>query len=288
MQTPLVSICIPIYNGALFLEEALNSAINQTYPNLEIIVSDDNSTDNSLEIIESFKSKTSILIYIYNHVPNGIGSNWNNCVKYANGDYIKFLFQDDLIHSHCVEKMIELAVADKNVGMVYCKRTILHDSNNPEHLAWVDYGGILHKKWHTLKIDQGILDGKKYLSDLYLLNNPLNKVGEPTAVLLKKECFSKVGLFDENLKQTLDIDYWYRLMKYYKIGFIDEELVSFRLHNDQASSVNQRNQINETDLLIKNFYKTIFWCFHPKKRWKLFKSHSQIGNLVRYFKAIFR
>lgn len=288
MKKPLVSICIPIYNGALFLEEALNSAINQTYSNLEIIISDDNSIDNSLGIVQSFKTKTPIPFYVYSHEPSGIGANWNNSIKYANGDYIKFLFQDDLLRPDCIEKMIQLATSDDNIGLVYSKRTILHDPNNLEHIGWVNYGGTLHKKWQYLEINEGILDGKKYLSDLYLMNNPLNKIGEPTAVLLNKKCFNKVGLFDENLKQTLDIDYWYRLMKYYKIGFIDQELVSFRLHNDQASSVNQRNQIDETALLTEKFYKSLFWSFHPKKRWKLFKSHSWVGKSVRYLKAIFK
>lgn len=287
MKKPLVSICIPVYNGALFLGEALNSAISQTYSNLEIIISDDNSIDNSLEIIESFKSKTKIPFFIYHHEPSGIGANWNNCIKYSNGDYIKFIFQDDLMRSDCIEKMIEIAVSDNNIGLVYSKRTILHDPNNLEHKAWVNYGGILHKKWQYLEINQGVLDGRKYLSDLYLMNNPLNKIGEPTAVLLKKECFDKVGFFDETLKQTLDFEYWYRLMKYYKIGFIDEELVSFRLHDAQASFVNQQNQVEEMYLLNKKLYKTIFWYLHPRRRWKFFKSHSWIGNVVRYLKTYF-
>ncbi|WP_165571324.1 glycosyltransferase family 2 protein [Flavobacterium reichenbachii] len=284
---PLVSICIPIYNGDLFLEEALESAINQTYSNLEIIISDDKSIDKSLEIIERFNSKTEIPFYIYDHEPNGIGSNWNNCIKYSNGDYIKFLFQDDLLRSDCIEKMIDLVISEKNIGLVYCKRTILHNPKNAAHIAWVDYGGTLHKKWSAIQVQQGVINGKKYLSDLYLMQEPLNKIGEPTAVLLKKECFRKVGFFDENLKQALDIDYWYRLMKYYKIGFIDEELVSFRLHDNQATYINQINQINETDLLNRKLYKSIFWCFHPKRRWKFFKSYSFVGDLVRKCKKIF-
>ncbi|MCD0471086.1 glycosyltransferase [Flavobacterium sp. JAS] len=284
---PLVSLCIPTYNGAKFIGEALDAAINQTYNNIEIIISDDDSNDDTLTIINDKLKNSKISYYIYNHKPNGIGANWNNCIRYARGEYIKFLFQDDLMRPDCIEKMIELAITNNNIGLVYCKRTILHDANNLEHKAWINYGGILHKKWFAIDVAAGVLDGKKYLSDLYLMNdNPLNKIGEPTAVLLKKRCVDKIGLFDEHLKQTLDIDYWYRLMKYYKIGFIDEELVSFRLHYDQASSVNKRNQINEGELLNKKFYKTISWYFHPKKRWKFFKRYSSVGNLARYIKRV--
>src|SRR5690606_24488463 len=88
---PLVSICIPTYNGAAYIAEALESAIHQTYPHLEIVVSDDASTDATLAIVERFKSKTHIPVSVYHHVPKGIGANWNHCVKQANGAYIKFL-----------------------------------------------------------------------------------------------------------------------------------------------------------------------------------------------------
>jgi len=281
---PLVSICIPTYNGNKFIEEALDSAINQTYKNIEIIISDDNSNDDTLTIIKERLINSKTPYNIYNHESKGIGANWNHCVEKSNGTFIKFLFQDDLLRFDCIEKMVELAISDNKVGLVYCKRTILYDINNFEHNKWIQYCGVLHAKWHKVKVKQGILDGRKYLSDKYLMNGPLNKIGEPTAVLIKKNCFEKIGFFDENLKQTLDIEFWYRLMKYYKIGFIDEELVSFRLHDDQASFVNQRNQIDEIYLLNKSFYNNTFWQFHPQRRWKLFKSHSRIGDVVRYLK----
>lgn len=287
MKMPLVSICIPVYNGSLFLKEALESILNQTYTNIEVIISDDNSSDNSLQIINDFKKRTEIPFHIYNHKPSGIGANWNNCVRHANGDYIKFLFQDDTISSSCVAKMIDLALSDSKVGLVYCKRKILYDIDNIDHQNWIRHSGILHQSWFGIKVVEGLLDGKKCLSDLNLVNNPLNKIGEPTAVLIKKSCFNKVGYFDENLKQALDINFWFRLMKHYKIGFIDEELISFRLHKDQATFLNHLNKINETDLVNKEFYKSYFWFLHPKNQWKLFKSQSRIGYFVRSMKRTF-
>lgn len=281
---PLVSICIPTYNGAKFIEEALNSAINQTYKNLEIIVSDDKSSDDTVLIIKDKLIDSKIPYYIYTHNPKGIGANWNHCVEKSNGHFIKFLFQDDVLRNDCIEKMVNLALKDDKVGLIYCKRTILYNINNIDHKKWIDHCGVLHKKWFKIKVQQGILDGRKYLSDLYLLNDSSNKIGEPTAVLIKKTYFEKTGPFNENLKQTLDIEYWYRLMKYCKVGFVDENLVSFRLHDDQASFVNVKNEIDEQHLLNKKFYKTIFWQLHPQKRWKLFKGYSWIGDFVRFCK----
>lgn len=90
-MSPLVSICIPTFNGAAFIEEAMESALSQTYSNLEIVVSDDHSSDETITKIESFRNQTKIPIFIYHHEPHGIGANWNYCVSKAHGDYIKFL-----------------------------------------------------------------------------------------------------------------------------------------------------------------------------------------------------
>lgn len=281
---PLVSICIPTYNGEIYIEEALNSAINQTYGNLEIIISDDASVDKTLEIINKYKNRTQIPFYIYNHIPSGIGANWNNCVKNANGKFIKFLFQDDILFDNCIETMMSLALTDQNVGLVYCKRKILYETTDVEHHKWINNFGILHKSWTDFEVKSGIEKGKKYLKNYSLLNEPPNKIGEPTAVLLNRNCFEKVGYFDEKLRQTLDFEYWYRVMKNYDIGFVDEELVAFRLHKDQASYINKNSNTDEYNSLMNNLYKTIFWQLHINRQWKLFKSQSKTGNFFRYLK----
>lgn len=286
MNQPLVSICIPTYNGEKFIAEALCSAINQTYRNIEIIISDDASNDSTLKIVNEIISNSNRPFAVYNHKPSGIGANWNNCIRKAKGEYIKFLFQDDLLRVDCVEKMIALAMLNKNIGLVYCKRIIIHDPNNKEHLKWIQYCGILHKYWYKLDVKEGFVDGKDYLSDLNLMYKSLNKIGEPTAVLLNKAIFKKIGYFDKNLRQSLDIEFWYRVMKFFKLAFADDELVSFRLHDLQATFINKNNQVDEKYLLEESLYRNVFWQLHPKRRWKLFKSHSKIGDLVRFLKKL--
>jgi glycosyltransferase involved in cell wall biosynthesis len=287
-NNPLVSICIPTYNGGKFIREALMSALEQTYKNIEIIISDDKSDDDTLDVIKTVLKDTSIPYYIYNHEPEGIGENWNYCVRKSNGEYIKFLFQDDILAKDCIKKMLKLCLSHTNVGMVYCKREIIYDIRNPEHLYWIQYNKTLHKSWFELNIEEGILEGLTYLKNRNLMNGALNKIGEPTAVLLKKECFDKVGYFNTELKQALDFEYWYRLMKFYNIGFIDEELVFFRLHPDQATFVNRRSNLDEMEIVKESLYKTVFWQLHPERKWKLFKSQSEVGNLVRYFKRLLK
>jgi glycosyltransferase involved in cell wall biosynthesis len=282
---PLVSICIPTYNGSKYIKEAIVSAVSQTYKNIEIIISDDNSKDDTLDIIKFLMSDTNVSYIIYNHKPQGIGENWNNCVRKANGEFIKFLLQDDVLESGCIEKMVNLSVLDSNIGLVYCKRKIIYDSNNDVHLKWLSRNQNLHNKWYKLKVNKFVIEGKEYLKDYNLMREPLNKIGEPTAVLLKKECFDKVGFFNKELKQTLDFEYWYRLMKYFKIGFIEEDLVSFRLHSEQATFINQFKFENEINILYKSMYKNVFWQLHPYRQWKLFKSVSELGDIIRFLKV---
>ncbi|TYA56654.1 glycosyltransferase family 2 protein [Formosa maritima] len=284
---PLVSICIPTYNGEVYLVEALESAINQTYPHLEIIVSDDASKDGSLRIVDSYKTKTKIPIHVYHHEPQGIGANWNNCVHKAHGEYIKFLFQDDVLDAHCISKMMALALANPQLGMVYSKRDFIYSQLTPKLKEFIAYYSNLHLYWEDLKVVSGILSGKAYLKDKQFLNSPKNKIGEPTNVLLKKTCFDTVGYFNEELQQALDSDYWYRVMTCFDIGFIDETLASFRLHDKQASAVNKQREIPDKDLVYKLYYKELFWQLHPKNQWKLLKLHHPLVKRLVTLKQSF-
>ena len=283
---PLISICIPTYNGEKYITEALDSAINQTYKNLEIIISDDNSKDNTLKIIEGYKEKTTIPIYIYNHQPNGIGANWNNSVKKANGDYIKFLFQDDVLMPTCIERMVDLAINNDNVGLVYCKRQIIFDTKKEDYQDWLKYSEFLHTNWGQLNLKEGVEKGTSYLKDSNLLDRPNNKIGEPPAVLLNKKCFEKVGYFNTELSQTLDFEYWYRLMPFFNVGFIDEKLIKFRLHGNQASQTNRKRKTKDKKLMPKVLFKNLFWHLHFKQQLYLLNEVCYIPETKKFLRRI--
>ncbi len=271
MKLPLVSICIPTFNGAKYLEEALESIEKQTYQNFEVVVSDDASQDSTLEIVRKFKKKIDSPVTITSHKPSGIGANWNNCVKYAKGIYIKFLFQDDILEPTCIEEMVNLAETDNEIGMVYCKRSFLFEEGKKRYENWLRNYKDLHIYWKGLHITEGVIVGKTYLKDRNIFSFPENKIGEPTAVLLRKECFVNIGGFSTSFKQALDIEYWLRVMKVYKIGFIDKRLVYFRLHKEQATQINKTQGIQEGRLLLKFQLRNLFWDVHPKVAWKLLK-----------------
>ena len=279
----LVSICIPTYNGSKFISEALDSALCQTYGNLEIIISDDASNDNTLSIIDSFKHKVDIPLRIFNHKPDGIGANWNNCVKRAKGKYIKFLFQDDILMPTCIEEMVDAIESDHRIGLVASKRElIVEDSHFTEETkVWIKKFGDLQASL-DLPLSNGIniLDASLFKSKEFF-KDPRNKIGEPSAVLFRKEIVNKVGFFREDLKQVLDYEFYYRILKKHNIAILSKKLAKFRLHDQQATSINNKtNDILDYVKYERMIYDKYFWYLNSKKKFELLKKHNQIFKLL--------
>lgn len=241
---PLVSICVPTYNGELFLKEALESIEAQTYDHCEVIVSDDASLDHTLDIVRTFAADSKYEYRIFDHEPAGIGSNWNHCIKQAEGKYIKFLFQDDVLYPECVSELVKPMEADSDLGMVFCRRDLLISQEPTAATVLYCYmNEAPTKRWEHLL--STAIEGKELLKLRGLLYAPQNKVGEPTSVMLRRSVFDHVGFFDADLKQTLDYEYWYRVFVHYKVCFIPLSLNSFRVHKEQATQQNKQAGILE-------------------------------------------
>jgi predicted O-linked N-acetylglucosamine transferase (SPINDLY family)/glycosyltransferase involved in cell wall biosynthesis len=248
MDEPMVSICLPTYNGEEYLAEALRSAIAQTYPHIEILLSDDGSTDRTTQIAEEILKDSPFPVRILKHAQLGLVGNWNYCISEAKGKYIKFLFQDDLLHPDCVSELVKVAESDAEVGLVFSPRNVVQDNNSKPDIF---HSGIivLHKSWTNLKTIQS---GKSLLEDARLFIEPLNKIGEPTTVLIRREVFEMLGGFDENLRQLVDVEMWIRIMTKFKIGFVDKLLSTFRVHQKQATKTNFKEGLILAD--FKKFF----------------------------------
>lgn len=287
MEQSLVSICIPTYNGAVYISEAIESALAQTYTNIEIVVSDDASKDGTLTIIKKYKANTTIPIHIYKHKPQGIGANWNNCIQKANGTYIKFLFQDDVLYPSCIEKMVETCISYPNIGLVACKRDfIIEGQQSPEIDQWIEnYKNLQHKIEGDAKIN--ILDNTLF-ANINFSKSPYNKIGEPTTVLFKKEIINEVGYFDEELKQILDYVFYYRILKNHPIAIINNPLMKFRIHEQQATNVNRNQQIADYEVYKKILYKEFLPLLHPSHKKKLVLKFSATARLKKKLKRVIK
>ncbi|NET45453.1 glycosyltransferase [Okeania sp. SIO2B3] len=295
-KSPLVSICIPTYNGENFIRAAINSALSQTYSNLEIIISDDNSTDKTLEIAKSLQSENpQIEFRIICHQNYGLVGNLNFCISQVRGKYIKFLFQDDLLEKSCIEELVKIAEQDSEIGLIFSRRRVILESGAEKNSTCIAaYRGTqdLHKDWSNLKTIQS---GKDLLLDPNLMKYRLNKIGEPTTVLIPKTVFEKIGLFDSSLTQVLDIDMWFRIMGNYKIGFVDKDLSQLRIHPRQQTQINLTSGKNPQD--YQRFYQKMLenpvYSFlapevketvRQKLGFLLKQDFSQLPNLVEQYR----
>ncbi|GAB2778855.1 glycosyltransferase family 2 protein [Salinimicrobium soli] len=250
MNTSLVSICIPVFNGEKFLQEALDSIEVQTYPYIEVIISDDGSGDSSLAICKKYQKESNFPVYIYKHKSAGIGANWNHCISKSNGEYIKFLFQDDLLLPGCIEEMLEVFEEHDEIRLVGCKRKILSDGSISWQEKWKERYGDLQKGLRGSEEKEIILNSS-ILKDRNFFKDPYNRIGEPTAVLFEKQLIDEIGNFREDLKIVLDIEFYYRVLTRSRILIVNKELVGFRLHEKQASRLEAEFHFAEFKLYQK-------------------------------------
>lgn len=212
MKKPLVSVIIPNYNYAKYVGEAIDSALNQTYENLEIIVVDDGSKDNSREILESYGDKIKVIF----QENAGVSAARNNGVKNSNGKYIAFLDADDIWFSEKIAKQVNVLEKNEDVGLVDVG---LEEFDNN--------GNIISSR----------LDGLSgWVSNEFLLLERSVVLGAASGMMLPRKVFDEVGGFDLNLLTSADWDFCYRVNRLYKIKFIPEVLIRYRNHGTNMHS----------------------------------------------------
>ena len=214
MSNPLVTVIIPTYNRAKYIEDTIRSVINQTYKNLEIIVYDDGSTDNTKEIVESFKDKR--IKYFWQKNSGMPAVPRNKAINHSSGEYIAFIDSDDLWLPNKLEKQLKEYEQNNNVGLV-CTSIIQFNEND----EWIK----------NLE-----LSDKDFTFKSLLFNSHVRL----SSVLVKKSVLNDVGLFDENpiIRVGEDYELWLRISKKYKIKYIDLPLTRYRHHIGNISKKN--------------------------------------------------
>lgn len=231
-QPPLVSICIPTYNGARWLDDALQSALAQDYRPIEIVVVDDASTDESLRILTDVRDP--LLRVVRNRERLGLQRNLDRAVGLAKGQWIKFLFQDDMIAPECVSRM--MAVADDGNRIVVCGRTyeIADDVPRERVDACADLVARSVHSRHPGRTRLSPIDvGRDVGSSI-----DLNIFGEPVSWLVQRACFDDFGGFDSRLAHLLDLEWLLRAATNVGMALVPEPLATFRVH---AESETHRN-----------------------------------------------
>lgn len=238
MNHPLVSICIPTYNGEKFLHECLDSAINQSYRNVEIIIADDCSTDKTCEIVKAYAAKDPRIKVIRNENNLGLVGNWKRCIELSKGEWIKFIFQDDYLSFNCIEVMINALSPDDKI-ITSTRRLVIEESVSPSAREYSLTKTLTFEKL-GISAQQPVVVPPRRIASFAAQHIGINFIGEPTVVMFKKDVMNTIGTFNNDLVQICDLEYFLRAATVFGIKYVPQQLTFFRAgaHEYSASGRN--------------------------------------------------
>ena len=273
MYRPLVTIIIPVYNGANFLAEAIDSALQQVYDNIEVIVINDGSTDNgeTERIALSYGEK---IRYLYKQ-NGGVSSALNIAIKHSNGEWISWLSHDDLYFPNKISRQIdfinELINKHKDINL---DLIAIHSAT-----VSIDKNGKIIKIPSYSNVD--IVENSKDV----ILKNIYNYRLSGCSFLLPKKAFFQIGFFNENIRTVSDVEYWYRLVfnGYQFYCLKNDRLVKNRSHGKQVGKTKIELFNEELIDLYNKIFDNYYQIFKPQIRdIKTF----YFGMIKRGFKSV--
>ncbi|MCW8839090.1 MAG: glycosyltransferase [Thiovulaceae bacterium] len=232
MSNPKVSVLIPAYNYGHYISEAIESVLNQTYQDFELIVVDNNSEDNTVELVSEYMKKDSRVSIHVNLENIGMYRNYNQALALASGDYIKFLNADDKFEPTLLEKFVNILNKNESVSLVSSKRQYFGDKTD------ILEAGFVGEQNKETVLAKAFKDG--------------NIIGEPTTVMFRKKHLN-VGTFNIDLKMFADFDMWIKLLEVGNVYFVDEVLSYFRIHETQGTKY-LNNEIKKSYINKFQFY----------------------------------
>lgn len=252
----LVSICVPTYNSTRYIRQCLDSIASQTYKNVEVIISDNASTDDTVTIIKEYVEKYGYKLNI-NPFNIGGGANFNKLISMAKGKYIAIYHADDVYENTIVEESIRLLDGDDAIGLVGTMGSIINDEG---------------AAFNTMRLPKHL---KKLNKTIYTFDEALSGILKrgwffvtPSIMIRKKVC-DELGIFDlKNFGSCGDYELWLRIANKYKVAIIDKRLINYRVHKGQATELEVRKNPEVADVVhVIKAYKELTvnkklkkWC----------------------------
>jgi glycosyltransferase involved in cell wall biosynthesis len=212
---PLVSVVVPVYNGAKYLRAALESALGQTYQRLQVVAVDDGSTDSSPEILASYGPRLTVI----RQRNAGVAEARNAGIRASEGALIAFLDQDDWWLPEKVEKQVARFRADPDLGLVHTGILQYSESDG----AFVD----------PVYPTDGSARLRGHCYEQLLLGNAMFN----STVMIRRSVLAASGLFDPAMagNTVQDYDLWLRIARHYPLDYVPEQLTALRLHGEQGT-----------------------------------------------------
>jgi glycosyltransferase involved in cell wall biosynthesis len=245
-----VSVCVPTFNAAPYIEQTLRSILSQTVSALELVVSDDASTDDTCASVERIGDARVRLI---RHATNvGLEGNWNAAVRACRAPLVKLVCQDDVLYPGCLAAQVAALTDPANAGvsLAACRRDVLDDAGR----------AILRGR--GLAGWSGRVDAAAALRGIVRFGG--NPVGEPAAVMFRREAFDKAGGFSGVRPYTIDVDLWARLLFHGDLYADPRVRCAFRPSRASLSRTLVRRQAREGRAFLAELAAR---SPHPIRRW---------------------
>lgn len=262
MTSPLVSIVIPVYNGANYMREAIDSALAQTYPNIEVIVVNDGSRDDgeTERIARSYGNK---IRYLYK-TNGGVATALNYAIEEMRGEYFSWLSHDDLYYPQKIERQMQALLTSGDMAAIVLSDVDMMDRN------------VVVSR---LKLDSRYRATQLQNSVFPVLEGVINGC----ALLIHKSHFDRVGHFDPSLITTQDYDLWFRMFRNQSLLYVPEALIISRLHDAQGSRTIPQHETERNELYIR-FMEQLVEQEIVSMYGTIYKFYCRMNELFRDFK----
>ena len=235
---PLISVCIPVFNGENYIRESIDSVLRQTERNFELLVVDNCSKDQTLNIVAEYKDPR--IEVIVNKRNLGVVPNFNRCIELAKGEFIVLLPHDDVLLPTALEVFSKALVSDSEVGLAYSSYYIIDERGKKLHFT----SGDAEDKVMTSKEAFAILAG----------GNPIQ------CAMVRREIYALLGSWDKNLRLVCDWEMWCRIaLAGYKVAYFKTPQNCYRVHSSNAYKSFLRSNEYSSEIFkgIKNIFDAI-------------------------------
>lgn len=265
-SSPLVSVVIPTYNRAEYLPRAIKSVRNQTLDEYEIVIVDDGSTDETRQTVDRYLSDTGRITYLSHDRNRGPAAARNTGLEVAEGKYVSFLDSDDELKPTYLERSVrKLETLPADYAAVYVALEVRRDG---------EYTG----KFGVASV----------IPAMSLIDTIPLRLGRLGGLTVRKEALEEIGPFDERLQNVEDTDYWVRLLEWYTLVGIDEQLYVYHQHGEQITRDSQQ-LADALDLFFSKHHhrltsKATAWC--QLKLAHLHAANGQLPEAIARFRTV--
>lgn len=250
LNKPLVSVIIPNYNHSSFIKERIESVLNQTYFEIEVIILDDNSIDNSWEIIREY-SKNIKVSHVEKNVYNSGGTffQWRKGIQMAKGDYIWIAESDDVADLNFLKKVMNVFENNKNVSVVFTASNMIDENST----IIGDLNWWLEDFKDNIWFESFIMKGVDFISKFHSVRNVIMNA---SSAVFRKEYYFVNEHNNINYKLCGDWITWISMIKDSNVAYLKDKLNNYRFHKNTV-----RENSDKKNIIFKESFKVRSYCF---------------------------